>query len=96
VAPASGSVSRPSEAFRAYRDPNTGQFREAPPGAAPTPAPVAAPSALSEEDAPGGGRMIRLHGAFRSHFVATCGADGLAASCASATVAQPQPASPSP
>ena len=93
-APASGGVSRPAEAFRVYRDPNTGQFLEPPAGAAPTPAPAqaAAASSLSEESAPGGGRMIRLRGAFHSHFVATGGADGLKASCASATVVQTQPA----
>jgi hypothetical protein len=95
-APASGSVSRPPEAFRVYRDPSTGQFREPPAGAAPMPGPAVAPSSLSEEDAPGGGRMIRLRGAFRSHFVATGGADGLATSCATATVVPGQAASPSP
>jgi hypothetical protein len=95
-APASGGVSRPAEAFRVYRDPNTGQFVEAPAGAAPMPAAAAAQSSLSEEGAPGGGRMIRLRGAFHSHFVATGGADGLKASCASATVVEPQPAPPSP
>jgi hypothetical protein len=95
-APASGGVARPTEMFRVYRDPNTGQFREPPPGAAPTPGPGVAPSSLSEENAPGGGRMIRLHGAFRSHFVAADGADGLKASCAAATLVAPQPAPLSP
>lgn len=96
-APASGRVSRPAEAFRVYRDPNTGQFREPPAGAAPTPGPAAAAqSSLAEEAAPGGGRMIRLRGAFHSHFVATCGADGLTASCAGATVVTPQSAPVSP
>ena len=95
-APASGSVSRAAEAFRVYRDPNTGQFVEPPAGAAPMPAQAAAQSALSEEAAPGGGRMIRLRGAFHSHFVATGGADGLAASCASTTVVKPQPPTLSP
>ena len=97
-APASGGVARPAEAFRVYRNPNTGQFLEPPAGAAPMPAPAqaAAATALSEESAPGGGRMIRLRGAFHSHFVATGGADGLKASCASATVVPPQPAPLSP
>jgi len=99
--PASGGVSRPAETFRVYRDPNTGQFREPPAGVAPTPMPAAAPSALTEESAPGGGRMIRLRGAFHSHFVAAGanganGASGLTASCASGTVGSPQPAPPSP
>jgi hypothetical protein len=95
-APASGGVSRPTETFRVYRDPNTGQFREPPAGAAPAPGPTVAPSSLSEENAPGGGRMIRLRGAFRSHIVAARGADGPGASCASATVVSPQPATLAP
>jgi len=95
-APAGGGVSRPTETFRVYRDPNTGQFLEPPAGAASPPGPTAAPSSLSEEGAPGGGRMIRLRGAFRSHFVAAGGADGLTASCASpsSVSAQPAPLSP--
>jgi hypothetical protein len=95
-APASGGVAHPTEMFRAYRDPNTGQFREPPTGAVPTPGPTVAPGSLLEESAPGGGRMIRLRGAFRSHFVASSGADGLAASCSSATLLSPQPAPRSP
>jgi hypothetical protein len=95
-APASAGGVRPTEMFRAYRDPNTGQFREPPAGAVPTPGPAVAPSSLSEESAPGGGRMIRLHGAFRSHFVAASGADGLATSCASATVVSSKTAPLSP
>jgi hypothetical protein len=54
--------------LRAYRDPNTGVFGEPPAGAAPA-ARAAAPAAMTEMAAPGGGRMIRLNGAFRSQMV---------------------------
>jgi hypothetical protein len=68
-----------------YRDPSTGAFVEPPPGAAlvaPATPPVA-PAALNEEAAPGGGRMIRLRGAFHSHMVGHLDANGEAAiSCA--------------
>jgi hypothetical protein len=53
--------------LRAYRDPSTGAFVEPPPGAVvATPNVPRVPAALSEEAAPGGGRMIRLRGAFHS------------------------------
>src|SRR5215471_8068903 len=64
-----------SQPLRAYRDPKTGAFGEPPPGATPV-APVAAPVALTDEAAPGGGRMIRLKGAFRSHMVGRRDANG--------------------
>jgi hypothetical protein len=78
----------------------TGAFVEPPPGVAmpaPSRAAAPAPSALTEEAAPGGGRMIRLGGAFRSHVVGRTGADGATVSCE--TTARPPavlapPASP--
>jgi hypothetical protein len=78
-----------AQALRVYRDPSTGAFTEPPPGervAAPAAAP-AAPAALIEEAAPGGGRMIRLRGAFHSHFVA--GADGVSCTTSRAAPARP-------
>jgi hypothetical protein len=71
-----------SQALRVYRDPVTGAFGEPPPGAVQPPAPQApARAALTEEAAPGGGRMIRLRGAFRSNMVGRAGASGATASC---------------
>jgi hypothetical protein len=73
----------PSAAMRAYRDPKTGAFVEPPPGT-PLPAPPTAPtapSALTEEPAPGGGRMVRLRGAFHNHVVAHADAAGTEVSC---------------
>src|SRR5262252_3053855 len=95
----SRSVPAPSaaQALRVYRDPSTGAFVEPPPGAAPIAAPgppAAAPGALTEEAAPGGGRMIRLHGAFRSQLVGHADARSTTVSCASAAAARPAPASP--
>jgi hypothetical protein len=69
-----------SQAMRAYRDPVTGLFGEPPPAAAPVATPRAR-AVLTEEAAPGGGRMIRLHGAYRSEMVAN--GPGVTASCAS-------------
>ena len=80
---AAPSRARPDEAFRAYRDPNTGRLGEPPAGtvtAAPASA-AAAAAPLGEEAAPGGGRMIRLQGAFHSQFVAAVDAHGVHASC---------------
>jgi len=73
-----------SSGLRAYRDPSTGAFTEPP---APGPAPnLAAPSlaapALAEINAPGGGKMIQLQGAFQSDVKATVGAHGVDVSCA--------------
>jgi hypothetical protein len=73
--------------LRAYRDPTTGAFVEPPPGAtlaAPSAAP-AAPTVLTEEAGPRGGRMIRLKGAFRSQMVGRADASGATISCASTT-----------
>jgi hypothetical protein len=67
-----------SQGLRAYRDPSTGAFVEPPPGTT-TAAPAArlvAPSTLTEEAAPGGGRMVRLNGAFRSQLVGRRDANG--------------------
>jgi hypothetical protein len=73
-------------ALRVFRDPVTGAFVE-PPAQPPGPAPLA-PSApvpaLVETTAPGGGRMIQLHGAFRSDVTARAGAHGAEVSCARA------------
>jgi hypothetical protein len=88
---ATGAGTGASSAFRVYRDPTTGAFVEPPPGAAmpATPRAPAAmpPSALVEEAAPGGGRMVRLRGNFRSHVVARADASGTAVSCT--TTARP-------
>jgi len=73
----SAPVAPAAPAMRAYRGPVTGAFGEPPPGVAPAAAPRARP-ALIEEAAPGGGRMIRLRGAFRSEMSAR----GTATSCA--------------
>jgi hypothetical protein len=86
----------PSQGLRAYRDPSTGAFVEPPAGAA-LAAPkqvIPAPSALAEEAAPGGGRMVRLQGAFRSQMVGHIDEKGGAKiSCASAPgTAAPPPA----
>jgi hypothetical protein len=66
-----------------YRDPSTGAFIEPPPGTT-MPAPAARPvAALKEEAAPGGGRMVRLGGAFHSQMVGRRDANGDAkVSCA--------------
>jgi hypothetical protein len=77
-APVTAPVTAP--AVRAYRDPSTGAFVEPPPGAAPA-APAAALPALNEEAAPGGGRMIRLKGAFQSHVVGRTDANTTTVSC---------------
>lgn len=81
---AAPSPARAAEGFRAYRDPNTGRFGEPPAGTVPAaPAAAAATAApLTEEAAPGGGRMIRLNGAFHSQFVAGLDGQGVHASCA--------------
>jgi hypothetical protein len=89
-------VAAPSaQGLRAYRDPSTGAFVEPPAGAA-LAAPkqvIPAPSALVEEAAPGGGRMVRLQGAFRSEMVGHLeDKGGATVSCASA----PGAAAPSP
>jgi hypothetical protein len=76
-----------SQSLRAYRDPSSGAFGEPPPGAAPV-TPTAAPVALTEEAAPGGGRMIRLKGAFRSHMVGRMDGNAASVSCASLAPAQ--------
>jgi hypothetical protein len=70
------AVSAAPAALRAYRDPSTGAFVEPAPGLASPQMPATAPAALVEEAAPRGGRMIRLHGAFRSHVGARVGAEG--------------------
>jgi hypothetical protein len=77
-APRPAATPAVSEGLRVYRDPNTGAFVEPPPGA-PMAAPAArsvAPSALTEEAAPGGGRMVRLGGSFNSHLVGRRDANG--------------------
>jgi hypothetical protein len=77
-----------SEAMRVFRDPKTGAFVEPPPGttmAAPAPA-ATAPTALTEEAAPGGGRMIRLRGAVHSHVVAHADGGRTTVSCGTAPV----------
>src|SRR5215831_8530671 len=71
-----------SQLLGAYRDPSTGAFGEPPPGAMPA-APTAARAALTEEAAPGGGRMIRLRGAFRSYMVGHSDANATTVSCGS-------------
>jgi hypothetical protein len=82
-APGAAAVPPAAPAMRVYRDPATGALGEPPPGAAPLAAPRARP-VLTEEAAPGGGRMIRLHGACRSDMVAHVDAHGTTASCTSA------------
>lgn len=80
-----------SQGLRVYRDPSTGAFGEPPPGtpmAAPAARP-AAPSAMSEEAAPGGGRMIRLRGAFHSHMVGHLDESGRAAISCETTAGSP-------
>jgi hypothetical protein len=73
-------------ALRAYRDPVTGVFgpplRSAtlPNAASKTATVPRAP--LQESAAPGGGRMVHLHGGFRSHVIAARSARGTAVSCA--------------
>jgi hypothetical protein len=87
--PVAGSSAAPAPlpatapAARVYRDPNTGQFGEPPPGAMPAAAPAATRPALTEEPAAGGGRMIRLRGAFRSDFVGHTDGKTTTASCVS-------------
>ncbi len=79
----------PSGALRAYRDPASGSFVERPPGASPNALaypPNAAQTLLAEEAAPGGGRIIRLHGAFHSDVVGHAEARGAAISCATTTL----------
>ena len=86
AAPRAVTVPAPSESMRVYRDPATGAFVEPPatgPGAAAVTAPAVPTMPLTEEAAPGGGRMIRLDGAFRSHFTADVGPKGMTASCKS-------------
>jgi hypothetical protein len=77
----------PAAVMRVYRDPKTGAFVEPPPGTAMATAPLApvSPAALTEEAAPGGGRMVRLRGAFRSHIVGHADAAGTTVSCGTAT-----------
>jgi len=77
-----------SPALRAYRDPSSGAFGEPPPGVTPV-APAAPRAALTEEAAPGGGRMIRLQGAFRSQMVGRRDANAVTVvSCATTAPAQ--------
>jgi hypothetical protein len=84
-APRPAAAPAASEGLRVYRDPSTGAFGEPPTGATMA-APAArsvAPTTLSEEAAPGGGRMVRLGGAFNSHLVGRRDANGDATvSCA--------------
>jgi hypothetical protein len=84
-APRAVATPAASEGLRVYRDPNTGAFGEPPPGttmAAPA-ARTVSPTTLTEEAAPGGGRMVRLGGAFNSHLVGHRDANGDATvSCA--------------
>jgi hypothetical protein len=82
--PRAASPAPAAQAMRAYRDPATGLFGE-PPAAAAPPAGPRARLALTEETAPGGGRMIRLRGAYRSELVAD--GNGTAASCAAVPAA---------
>lgn len=62
-----------ASAMRAYIDPQTGEFTSEGP-------PLALPSSQSlppqEEDTPGGGKMVRLHGQFLSAVVARIAPDG--------------------
>jgi hypothetical protein len=92
------SAARPAtaQASRVYRDPSTGQLGEPPPGALPATAPAAARPALTEEPAAGGGRMIRLRGAFRSDFVARTDGKTTTASCVSNVDARCVPAADAP
>lgn len=85
-APLAASTSVASQSLRAYRDPTTGAFGEPPPGATQA-APTPARPALTEEAAPGGGRMIRLKGAFRSHMVERMDAHAATISCDSSAPA---------
>ncbi len=78
--PARAPVPPAAPAMHAYRDPATGAFGEPRPGVAPVVAPRARPL-LTEEAAPGGGRMIRLHGACRSDVVAHADARATTTSC---------------
>jgi hypothetical protein len=85
-APRAAAAPGPAQALRVYRDPSSGAFVEPPPGAAPAaPAPTAARAAApAEEAAPGGGRMIRLNGAFRSQIVGRIDANTTTVSCTGA------------
>jgi hypothetical protein len=94
-APLAASPPVASQSLRAYRDPSTGAFGEPPPGARLT-APAAAPAALTEEAAPGGGRMVRLKGAFHSHMVGRRDAHGATISCASTALAPGETATAQP
>jgi|SRR5215831_8966102 len=85
--PPAASVPVASPSLRAYRDPTTGAFGEPPPGTTQA-APTAAPATLTEEAAPGGGRMIRLKGAFRSQMVGRMDGHTAAVSCET-TAARP-------
>ena len=68
--------------MRAYRDPVSGAFGAAPAGGGVSPLRAATPRpTLSETRAPGGGTMVQLGGAFRSHVVAKVAADGTSVAC---------------
>ncbi|HTA20160.1 MAG TPA: hypothetical protein VK989_12765 [Polyangia bacterium] len=77
-----------ASALRAYRDPVTGAFGPPPAGAPVTPpraslnGTTATRAPLQEIAAPGGGRMVRLQGGFRSHVTAKRSPVGTAVSCA--------------